>query len=96
MKKYFYQLLNNKKTLINTFAFEAYTIFILCIIIISALNTSNTIDFYPINGTFQNYNPIRRLLSGQVPFMDFYDYLGLGHLYIGALLTCIFGGGLSC
>lgn len=92
MKKYFYQFLNNKKTLINTFAFEAYTIFILCIIIISALNTSNTIDFYPINGTFQNYNPIRRLLSGQVPFIDFYDYLGLGHLYIGALLTCIFGG----
>ena len=48
--------------------------------------------FFPINGSYQNYNPIRRLLDGQIPYRDFQDYLGLGHLYTGALVTFIFGG----
>jgi len=34
--------------------------------------------FYPINGTFQAYNPIRRLLDGQFPGLDFVSYTGLG------------------
>lgn len=50
------------------------------------------VDFIPINGTFQNYNPVRRLLSGQIPMQDFQDYLGLGHLYLGAFVTMLFGG----
>ena len=28
-------------------------------------------DFIPTNGTFQNYNPVRRLLDGQTPYVDF-------------------------
>lgn len=75
----------------NNFAFIFYCFILLAIIIMSALNTSITINFYPINGTFQNYNPVRRLISGQVPFVDFYDYLGLGHLYLGSALTYILG-----
>lgn len=50
------------------------------------------VDFSAINGTFQNYNPIRRLLSGQVPMRDFQDYLGMGHLYLGGFMTALFGG----
>lgn len=50
------------------------------------------IDFNPINGTYQNFNPIRRLLSGQIPMRDFQDYLGMGHLYLGAFMTVLFGG----
>lgn len=48
-------------------------------------------DFSAINGVFQNYNVVRRLLDGQIPYVDFAVYLGLGHLYIGALFTYIFG-----
>lgn len=48
-------------------------------------------NFYPINGTFQNYNPVRRLLDGQIPYRDFNDYLGMGHLYIGTFVTLLFG-----
>lgn len=60
---------------------------------IHALGTSNhTVNFVPINGTFQNYNPVRRLMSGQIPYRDFQDYLGLGHLYTGSLITLLFGG----
>ena len=49
-------------------------------------------NFYPINGTFQNFNPVRRFLAGQVPYKDFQDYLGLGHLYSGSIATKLFGG----
>ncbi len=49
-------------------------------------------NFIPINGTFQNFNPVRRLLSGQVPYKDFQDYLGMGHLYVGSIVTTLYGG----
>ena len=64
-------------------------IFILCIL--HAIQAGHYADFVPINGTFQNYNPVRRFLSGQIPYRDFADYLGLGHLYIGSLLTLLLG-----
>lgn len=57
-----------------------------------AASAGHYADFFPINGTFQNYNPVRRLLSGQIPYKDFQDYLGLGHLYVGTIITWIFGG----
>jgi len=48
-------------------------------------------DFSPINGDFQNYNGYRRLLSGQVPFSDFYYYLGFGPLYMNTALLVFMG-----
>ena len=66
-------------------------IFVL-ICLLHALSSSIYVDFYPINGTFQNYNPVRRFLDGQIPYKDFADYLGLGHLYAGVLFTLILGG----
>ena len=67
-------------------------IILLYIIIITTLNITTTINFNPMNGSFQNYNPVRRLLEGQLVFIDFYDYLGLGHLYLGSLITYLLGG----
>lgn len=64
----------------------------LLICLLHALYAGCYSDFSPINGTFQNFNPIRRLLSRQIPYQDFIDYLGLGHLYLGSLMTFIFGG----
>lgn len=49
------------------------------------------VDYSPINGDFQNYNPVRRLLEGQVPFRDFSVYLGCGQLYFEAFILCIIG-----
>lgn len=60
--------------------------------IVHSVGAGHYANFYPINGTFQNYNPVRRLLDGQIPYRDFQDYLGLGHLYLGAVLTALFGG----
>lgn len=57
-----------------------------------ALSAGHYADFYPINGTFQNFNPVRRLLAGQVPYRDFVDYLGMGHLFAGGVFTALFGG----
>lgn len=66
-------------------------IIMLCICAIHCLNAGHYVDFFPINGNFQNYNPVRRLLDGQIPYRDFQDYLGMGHLYIGSFVTRIFG-----
>ena len=43
-----------------------------------------------MNGDFQNYNPVRHLLAGQVPYRDFTVYLGAGELYsVGGLLLVL-------
>ena len=74
----------------RAFIFQALLMVVICIL--HALPAGHYADFYPINGTFQNFNPIRRLLSGQIPYSDFTDYLGLGHLYTGSIITAIIGG----
>ena len=65
---------------------------LISICVLHALPAGHYADFYPINGTFQNFNPIRRLLNGQIPYVDFVDYLGMGHLYCGSVATLFFGG----
>lgn len=57
-----------------------------------ALGHSQNGDFLAINGTFQNYNVIRRFLDGQIPYQDFAMYLGPGHLWLCSILTKILGG----
>ena len=72
------------------FCFEILLLILICVI--HSLGAGYYADFYPINGTFQNFNPVRRLLSGQIPYKDFQDYLGMGHLYIGSVFTTLYGG----
>jgi len=69
---------------------EIILMFSLCLL--HTLEAGHYANFYPINGTFQNYNPARRLLAGQIPYKDFNDYLGMGHLYLGTIATALFGG----
>lgn len=69
---------------------EWAVLIVLCLLY--ARNSGHYADYYPINGTFQNYNPVRRMLNGQIPYKDFQDYLGLGHLYTGTIVTFLFGG----
>lgn len=61
------------------FIMECVMIILICYL--HVLSTSHYLEFSLINGTFQNYNPIRRYLARQIPYRDFQDYLGLGHLY---------------
>lgn len=70
--------------------FEIILMFTICFL--HALPAGHYVNFFPINGTFQNFNPVRRLLSGQIPYRDFEDYLGMGHLYAGTIITAVFGG----
>ena len=53
--------------------------------------TASAISFFPINGDFQNYNVIRRLLDGQVPYVDFTNYLGVGVLYVNTAILRVVG-----
>lgn len=75
-----------------TLLFVIEIIFVVLICLLHALEAGHYVNFFPTNGTFQNYNPVRRLLDGQIPYRDFQDYLGLGHLYLGAVLTFLGGG----
>lgn len=85
-------MLDKKKIDWPRFWFVAGTVLLLGICVVHALRAQEYLDFIPINGTYQNYNPIRRFLSGQVPYKDFNDYLGMGHLLWGSLFTMLWGG----
>ena len=63
----------------------------ICLAGLYALVATRNSDFYPINGDFQNYNPARRFLNGQVPFKDFSVYLGCGEMLLDALGLLVIG-----
>lgn len=50
------------------------------------------LGFFPINGDWQNYNPVRRWLDGEWPGRDFHVYLGLGPTWLTTLATWWCGG----
>ena len=81
-----------KKLILDNWMFLFGMLLCFLIILFHSMSAGHYLDFIPTNGTFQNYNPVRRLLNGQVPYKEFQDYLGLGHLYVGSLLTYILGG----
>ena len=63
----------------------------ICFACMYALIITKNSDFYPINGDFQNYNPVRRFLDGQIPFKDFSVYLGCGEMILDALGLLVVG-----
>lgn len=67
---------------------------IICSIIVG-LNRIELSNFNPINGDFQNYNPVRRFLAGQIPYKDFAVYLGTGHLMVLSAIQLIIGNGFT-
>jgi len=76
----------------HTWIFIAEIFVFIFICFLHALEAGHYANFSPINGTFQNYNPVRRFLDGQVPYKDYQDYLGMGHLYAGTVMTMLLGG----
>lgn len=69
------------------FVFVSYTILL-------ALHLSTHIDSYPANGTFQLYNPLRRLASGELAGHDFPFFHGIGVLLVHEPLFFILGTGV--
>lgn len=58
---------------------------------VRGLAGSFVIDYDIMNGDFQNYNPVRRLLAGQAPYAQFAAYLGAGELYGVAAILLVVG-----
>ena len=69
--------------------FLVFLLFILALIV--GINRIKNSDFSPTNGDFQNYNPVNRLLNGQVPYKDFAVYLGTGHLFLISSILIFIG-----
>ena len=42
-------------------------VMLLTIFTMYAVRNNPSVNFIAMNGTYQNYNPVRRLLSGQIP-----------------------------
>lgn len=55
--------------------------FIVMMIIMSYNALSLNAFFAPYNGTFQNFNPMYRIMNGDLPIKDYDDYLGIGVNY---------------
>lgn len=70
-------------------------ILLVAIAIMIGINRTKLSDFTPTNGDFQNYNPIRRFLSGQIPYKDFAVYLGSGHLLLLSFFCFIVGNNFT-
>ena len=88
------QVLRNrlKAICVEQWIIVAEILFLFTICFLHSVSAGHYVDFYPMNGTFQNYNPVRRYLAGQVPYRDFQDYLGFGHQIMGSITTVLFGG----
>ncbi len=52
-------------------------------------------DFMAINGAYQTFNPIRRIMDGEIPDLDFTIYLGVGTTYLITFLAFLTGGNFS-
>ena len=63
----------------------------ICFAFMYAMVATKNSDFFPVNGDFQNYNPARRFLDGQIPFKDFPVYLGCGEMLLDALGLFVIG-----
>lgn len=54
-----------------------------------ALKRIYNVNFVCTNGDYQNYNVIRRVLDGQIPYRDFANYLGMGAIFLQAPLVVL-------
>lgn len=75
------------------FALLPWLCFALCCLAVGFTLYKNY-DFSAINGDYQNYNTVRRMWAGQVPFRDFTAYLGAGVSWLMWLVTLPFGNTL--
>ena len=98
--KILYNKIVSVMTIVCTNLYKYRKIIFMILVILAVISSAlsqiyPTVYFVPINGNFQNYNVVRRLLDGQIPYKDFAVYLGPMHLYLGAFFTWIFGGNFA-
>ena len=87
--------LNKGKLNKNKLEIIAIVAILLILAIIVGVNRIKLSNFNPINGDFQNYNPVRRFLDGQIPYKDFAVYLGTGHLIVLSFFQLILGNNFT-
>jgi|GEM_PF-113271 len=75
--------------------FIIITLLLILLAVFNGLQRIYLSDFCAINGDFQNYNTVRRLLNGQIPFKDFACYLGCGQLMLCGFFQLLFGNNFT-
>ena len=59
-----------------------YIIAILSTAYLYSIERVSVCDYVSINGDFQSYNVFRRILDGQIPYVDFANYIGMAPIFI--------------
>jgi len=72
----------------------AFLISLISLFILKALENGTHVNTYAANGTFQLYNPLRRLASGQVLGLDFPFFHGIGIPLLHFPVFSVLGSGL--
>lgn len=49
-------------------------------------------SYSSINGDFQSYNVFRRMMDGQIPYVDFSNYIGMAPVYLNYPFVKLLGG----
>ncbi len=81
---------SNRTKKLEQILFACFVAAALLIAVSVGMEARTDISYTPYNGDWQHYNMFRRLLAGQVPFVDFPVVLGQGILYLnGAVLSMI-------
>jgi hypothetical protein len=71
-----------------------FLIYFCFVTFVDAFNQSINFNGFFANGSFQLYNPLRRLMAGQLPGHDFQYFHGLGTMYLHVPMFLAFGGDL--
>ncbi len=79
---------NSKNTNILSWLSKKWVPYVLWAVAVLALAAEFSLartwqlTYNPINGDFQSYNVFRRMLDGQVPYVDFANYIGMAPVLI--------------
>ena len=63
--------MDKKKKILDVGCIVILIVSLLLLCITNGMSAGTDADFYAVNGDFQNYNVVRRLLDGQTPFKEF-------------------------
>ena len=86
---------SNRKERIERILFVCFVAAALLTAVSAGMEARTDISYTPYNGDWQHYNMFRRLLAGQIPFVDFPVVLGQGILYLNSAVLSVIGNSFA-
>lgn len=84
-------LSEKSKNRLERLLFAAIVLCAFALEVMAGLKSRIDVAYLPFNGDWQHYNMFRRLLAGQIPFVDFTVVLGQSIMWINSAILLIIG-----